>query len=189
MFSLSGVSVDPKRIVTIQKMDPPQNANEVRSLLGMVNYSLRFIENFASITEPLCRLTRTGVQWVWSEPQQSAFTQLKNSLCQNIETAYFDPNRRSVIHVDAGPHAVAGMLSQRDDTGQLRVVTYVSRGLTDVERRYCQTEREALSCLWAIERLHQWIYGSEFDLITDHKCLEVIYGNCNNSEFVRCRVV
>jgi len=89
--------------------------------------------------------------------------------------AYFDPNKRSVIHVDAGPTAIAGILSQPDgNTGQLRPITYISRALTDVETRYSQTEREALSCVWVVERLHQWIYGSEFDLVTDHKSLEII---------------
>jgi len=53
----------------------------------------------------------------------------------------------------------------------------ISRALTDVERRYSQTEREALSCVWAVERLHQFLYGSEFDLVTDHRSLQFIYGN------------
>ena len=70
------------------------------------------------------------------------------------------------------------MLSLLDkSTGQHRPITYVSRSLTDVERRYSQTEREDLSCLWTVERLHTFVYGSAFDLVTDHKALESIFGS------------
>jgi len=179
IFTADGVSVDPKRIDTIQKMQPPRNAADVRSLLGMLNYNSRFIPDYASLTEPLRRLTRADTQWEWGVQEQQAFADLKNSLCKNIETAYFNPNRHSVIHTDAGPTAISGVLSQLDDnTGQLRPITYVSRALTDVERRFSQTEREALSCVWAVERLHQFIFGSDFDLVTDHKALETILGSC-----------
>ena len=146
VFTADGVKVDPKRIATIQQMQPPRDVADVRSLLGMLNYNSRFIANYASLTEPLRRLTRTDIRWEWGDREQQAFAELKNSLCQNIETAYFNPNRRSVIHTDAGPTAISGVLSQLDDsTGQLRPITYVSRALTDVESKYSQTEREALS--------------------------------------------
>ena len=43
------------------------------------------------------------------------------------------------------------------------------------ERKYCQTEKEALSVVWACEKFHMYLYGTEFDLYTDHKALETIY--------------
>jgi len=159
-------------------MQAPRNVADERSLLGMLNYNSRFIANYASLTKPLCRLTCAGMPWEWGEKEQQAFTELKNNLCENIKTAYFDPNRRSVVHADAGPTAISGMLSQLDEsTGQLRPITYVSRVLTDMERRYSQTEREALSCVWAVERLHTFVYGSAFDRVTDRQALESILGS------------
>ena len=52
---------------------------------------------------------------------------------------------------------------------------YASRTLTDVERRYSQTEKEALALVWSCERFHQYLLGRKFALITDHKPLEIIY--------------
>ena len=57
-----------------------------------------------------------------------------------------------------------------------RVVSYASRNLTDIERRYSQTEKEALALLWTCERLDLYVFGHEFKLETDHKPLEHIYG-------------
>jgi len=56
------------------------------------------------------------------------------------------------------------------------VVYYASRSLSEVERRYSQTEKEALALVWACERFHVFLGGTDFSLVTDHKPLEVIYG-------------
>lgn len=51
---------------------------------------------------------------------------------------------------------------------------YVSRSLSDCEER-SQKEGETLALVWACERLHPFVYGRQFNLVTDHKPLETIY--------------
>ena len=58
-----------------------------------------------------------------------------------------------------------------------KVLAYASRALTDVERCYSQTEREALAIVWSCEHFHLYLYGSDFKLISDHKPLELIFNN------------
>ena len=53
---------------------------------------------------------------------------------------------------------------------------YAARSLSDVERRYSQTEKEALALVWACERFKLFLIGLEFELLMDHRPLEVIYG-------------
>jgi hypothetical protein len=60
-------------------------------------------------------------------------------------------------------------------------VVYISRALTEVEQRYSQTEREALSITWCCERLHTYVYGAAFTVITDHKPLESIFNNARSN--------
>ena len=57
------------------------------------------------------------------------------------------------------------------------IIAYASRALTPTERRYSQTEKEALAIVWGIEHFHLYLYGASFTLYTDHKALEVIFGN------------
>lgn len=52
---------------------------------------------------------------------------------------------------------------------------YASRSLSDVDRRYSQTEKETLAVVWASEGFRLYLYGMEFELLTDHKPLECIY--------------
>lgn len=58
-----------------------------------------------------------------------------------------------------------------------KVVCYASKSLTDVEKRYSQTERENLAIVWAIEHWHIYLFGHSFVLISDAKAMENIYGN------------
>ena len=74
---------------------------------------------------------------------------------------------------DASPVGLGAVLTQ-DQIGEDRVIWNASRSLSEVEKRYSQTEREALGVVWACERFHMYLYGIDFELLTDHKPLEFI---------------
>ena len=57
VFSKDGISPDPKQISAPANRATPTTVSEIRSLLGMANFSAQFIPNFATLTEPLRRLT------------------------------------------------------------------------------------------------------------------------------------
>lgn len=57
------------------------------------------------------------------------------------------------------------------------MIAYAIRAVTPTGRRYSQTEKEALSIVWGTENSHMYLYSKSFNLITDHKPLELIYGN------------
>ncbi len=88
--------------------------------------------------------------------------------------AHYDPAAPTQLRVDASPVGLGAILTQTQQ-GVVRPVAYASRTLTPVERRYSQTEREALAVVWGCEKFHLYLYGTTFDLLTDHKPLEVIY--------------
>ena len=56
-------------------------------------------------------------------------------------------------------------------------ITDVSRLLSEVERRYSQVEIEAMAVFWACERLHLYLAGRKFRLVTDNRAVELIFRN------------
>ena len=178
VFSKEGTRPDPSRVADLQNASVPTNSQEVRSFLGMSNYSAKYIKDYATISTPLRELTKKNVQFCWQNQHEEAFIALKTALTNAPVMAYFDKNKQTFVTVDASPVGISAILSQKaPGTEDRHVVSYASRALTDVESRYSQTEKEALSIVWAVEHYHLYLYGAEFTLITDHKPLEIIYGN------------
>ena len=174
LLSEKGIGPTNERVRALVEAREPENASEVRSFLGLAGYSSRFIPQFAAISEPLRRLTKKDVPFVFGPEQKVAFESLKNKLAEAGTLASFDKDAPTKVIADAGPVGIGAVLIQ-EQQGAMVPICYVSRSLTDCEKRYSQTEREALALVWACERLHPYTYGKRFDLVTDHKALEVIY--------------
>ena len=171
VFSAGGISPDEKKVEAIRATKPPTNISEARSLLGMMNFCARFISDYATVSEPIRRLTRKDTEWSWQNEQQTAFEKLTERLSENTTMAYYDPQKDSEIIVDASPVGLGAIFVQNG-----RVVSYASKALTDTESRYSQTEREALAVVWGCEHYDMYVRGSpHFTVITDHKALENIW--------------
>ena len=101
VFSANGISPDDKKVHAIRDANPPTNISEARSLLGMMNYCARFIPNYATLSEPIRRLTKKKIEWCWQKEQQDAFDKLKQKLTEDATMAYYDPRKDSEIIVDS----------------------------------------------------------------------------------------
>ena len=64
---------------------------------------------------------------------------------------------------------------QDQQKGERKPIAYISRSLTPTERRYSQIEREALGSVWAVERLHNYLFGVQSTLLTDNKPLSSMF--------------
>ena len=89
--------------------------------------------------------------------------------------SYFDIQWDTMVLVDASPIGISAILTQKEKgTNGNRIIAHASRAFTPVEKRYSQTEREALSIVWGIEYFHLYLFGAPFTLYTDHKQLELM---------------
>ena len=77
---------------------------------------------------------------------------------------YYDKNAETQVIADASPVGLGAVLTQKQGE-DYRVICYASRSLTDTEKRYSQTENEALSglSLWEISCLDLWFRIRAFD--------------------------
>ena len=174
VLSKDGVAPEESKIKLVASAREPKNASEVRSFLRLVNYCGRFIPDLATISEPLRKLTRKSTMFTRGESEEESFQTLKQKLCDAPVLNYFDKTCHTQVIADASPYGLAAVLVQKQNN-QNRIIAYESRTLSQIERKYSQTEKEALALVWSCERFHLYLYGADFDLLTDHKALEFIF--------------
>ena len=180
IFSKEGVSPAPSKIEALRKMSKPADPAEVRSLLGMAQYSSQFIPNFSELTSPLRELTKSTSTWKWGKAEEDAFKKLQSCLSDSSVLGYYEVGQETRLMVDAGPNGLGLILFQKKKAGW-QPVACASRSLTDVEKRYSQMEREALAIRWACERCYVYLIASpRFTIITDHQPLLPMFNNPNS---------
>lgn len=161
-ISPNGISPSDIKIQAVVSFREPRNEGELRSFLGLANYMNKFIPNLATIDEPLRRLLVKDVKFDWSSEQANAFNQIKRAMGNVDKLGFYRVEDRTAVISDASPVALGALLVQFDQNGIHRVVSFASKSLTETERRYCQTEKEALGIVWSVERFRYYLLGKRF---------------------------
>lgn len=141
LLTQKGIGPTTERVIAIIDARESKNAAEVRSFLGLVGFSSRFIPQFATLSEPLRRLTRKEFILIFGPEQKTTFQALKDELAKAGILAYFDKEAPNKIIADASPVGLSAVLIQ-EQKGEEVPIWYVSRSLSDCERRYSQTEKK-----------------------------------------------
>uniref|UniRef100_A0A0G4HKD4 Reverse transcriptase domain-containing protein n=1 Tax=Chromera velia CCMP2878 TaxID=1169474 RepID=A0A0G4HKD4_9ALVE len=113
--------------------------------------------------------------FVWEEPQRRAFEALKEALTSEPVLCHPDFDKGFVVKPDASNDAIGAVLGQTNEERNEKVVAYASRMMTDFEKKWGITEREALSLVYAVDTFKPYLYGKKFTVITDHKALQHIH--------------
>ena len=101
LLTTTGIQPDPKKVDDIVKLASPTNKQELRSLVGMVTYLNRFIQNTTSLLEPLRKLLKNDIHFSWDETHDHAFERIKAAIRSACNLSYFDKNKPCEIQCDA----------------------------------------------------------------------------------------
>ena len=175
-ISAEGLQPVEEKINAVKRAPAPQNVNELRSFLGMVQYYHSFLPGLATILAPLHRLLQKNVRWEWSDDCKKAFEACKEGLTSDSLLVHYDLNRKLRLACDASSYGLAAVLSHVMEDGQERPIAYASRTLSSSEKNYAQIEQEALSIIFGVKKFHQFLYGRKCTLVTDHQPLLTILG-------------
>lgn len=152
-------------------MPTPTSKQDVKRLLGMVNYLQKFAPNLSAATAPIRELLKEQNQFLWdNDIQGRSFEQVKQIISEAPVLKYFDPKADTELQCDASDKGLGACLMQEEPP-----VAYASRAMTDAEVNYAQIEKELLAIVFGVERFEQYIHGRPVNIETDHKPLESIF--------------
>ena len=168
--SQEGIAVDPAKIQAIVQWEQPTTPTEVRSFLGLAGYYRKFIEGFSKLASPLTKLTRKDQQFTWDEKCERSFQTLKDKLTTAPVLTLPDPERKFEVYCDASGQGLGCVLMQ-----DKKVVAYASRQLRKHEVNYPTHDLELAAVVFALKIWRHYLYGSRFEVFSDHKSLKYLF--------------
>ncbi|KAG5865080.1 hypothetical protein JTB14_038365 [Gonioctena quinquepunctata] len=132
LITKDGSSPTNGKIKAIQEAPAPTSKLELQAFLGMLNFFHLFLENKATVAEPLHKLLHKGVSWKWTTEEQDAFNKLKRMLSSSKNLAHYDEKKALVLTCDASPYRVGAVLSHLDECGKEVPIAFHSRTLSKV---------------------------------------------------------
>ncbi|XP_061170331.1 uncharacterized protein K02A2.6-like [Saccostrea echinata] len=169
LITKDGLKPDPEKVKAVNEMPNPTDVAGLRRFLGFVNYLSKFLPSLSDICEPLRKLTVKDTLWSWHEIHDQAVEKVKRLVTSKPVLSYYDPNKELTLQCDSSETGLGAALLQLG-----KPIAFASRALTDTETRYSQIEKELLAVVFGLEKFHQYTYGRNVTVQSDHKPLEII---------------
>lgn len=158
------VETDPEKISALTIWPKPTNISELK-FLGFTGYYQRFVRDYSKIVKPLNALTtghcppRRNAKGVrpasnsdfkktfsgrWTPECDDAFQTIIEKLTTAAVLGFATPKLPYILHTDANLHGLGATLYQEKD-GQMMVISFASRGLSNCEKHYPTHKLEFLA--------------------------------------------
>ncbi|GFT30149.1 retrovirus-related Pol polyprotein from transposon 297 [Trichonephila clavipes] len=150
----------------------------------IAGYYQKYINLFSVIAAPLTDALKGRAkkgEIKWTTECENAFRELKGKLID--KPVLYAPNfeREFIVQTDASNAGMGAVLTQLTEQGEEHPILYLSKKFSEVEKRYCTTEKECASIVFAIKRLHYYLDGNSFLVMTDHNPLVWLNRNVSSN--------
>ena len=188
-FKISGDGVRPLvgKADAIKNLPTPKNISELRSFLGSINQYVNFVPNLSTLSSPLRALLNKKLVYKWDNKHSIAFEKLKAEILNITENSHFDIKEKTRLKTDASHNGLGATLEQLQGD-QWKTIAFASRFLKNHEMKYSTNELELLGVVWATEHFRNYLYGTEFQIVTDHKALLSALSANHGNKTMHCRL-
>jgi hypothetical protein len=179
IINTEGKRVDPNKLVNINDWQPPTTGKQVQSYMGTFNFFREYMPLISTVAAPLDALRNVAGPFVLNKLQLRCFNALKNILARAPILSFPDFSLPFYVATDASNVGIGAVCYQlpggEDDPKNIRYISFVARSLQERERRYSTTQKELLGIVFALKKLHFYLWGNHFTLFTDHRALTYMH--------------
>ena len=127
--------------------------------------------------------TEQTEQMDMGDEKEKAFQQIEKEIKQITEIKHFQKNQPLKIICDASREGLGAVLRQKTGKGW-QATHFASSFLTNFDQKYSNNELELLAVVWTIENFRNYVYGTQFEVVSDHKALtSILKGNRANKTY------
>ena len=128
------------------------------------------MEGFPKKVNPLTQLTRKDQPFSWTKKCEECFEDMKRCLTTIQVLVILDIGIMFEVYCDASYQGLGCVLMQ-----DRRRVAYASRQLKVHEKNYPTHDLELATIVFALNSWRHYLYGSQFQVFSDHKSLKYLF--------------
>ena len=183
VISGEGLHFSREKLQKVADFPKPRTQKELKGFLGLANYFRDHVEHHSmqtTVLEQLARNYEPRKPVAWTEETEAAFEKIKEAINECPQLFFMDGDLTSPIflHTDASDGGIGAHLFQRVN-GTIRSIAFVSKALSDSQRRWSTPEKECYAIYYAMRKLDYLLRDRQFLLRTDHRNLTFL--NINSS--------
>jgi len=179
IINVRGKQLDPRKLANIDEWAPPTTGKEVQSYMGTFNFFGDVVPLISTIAAPLNALRNMAGPFKLTELQLKSFEGLKNLLVLSPLVSFPDFSLPFFVATDASNVGIGAVLYQlpegEGNPKKINYICFVARSLQERERKYSATQKELLAIVFALTKLHYYLWQNPFTLFTDHRALTYIH--------------
>ncbi|CAA7037685.1 unnamed protein product [Microthlaspi erraticum] len=124
---------------------------------------MRFVKGFATMAQPMTKLTGKDVPFVWSAECEESFSQLKEMLTTTPVLALPEPQKPYMVYTDASGIGLGCVLMQEG-----RVIAYASRQWQGSERNRPTHDLELGAVIFALKIWRSYLLDALVEFLADY---------------------
>lgn len=185
LISEKGIAPLPDKVQAVQEFPKPENVQQLRRFLGMINYYRRNMPNAAEVQAPLNaylvnskKNDKTPIKW--TSEAEAAFEKCKQDLAGATLLVHPAENGKLRLATDASDTAIGAVIEQKINNGSWLPLAFFSKKFTKTQRKYSTYDRELTAIYSSIKHFQDFLEGCEFEVLTDHKPLIYAFNQRSN---------
>jgi hypothetical protein len=180
-ITAEGLTFAADKISEVSEFERPQSQGGLKSFLGMAGYFREHVDHYVDLIYPLGQLVshyrkksrHFTIDWTPELIEQ--FEKVKAAI-GNVSTLYHrDETAPLRLYTDASSYGIGAYLCQivtkPDGKQQEQPLAFISKTLSDQEKRWSVYEKEAYAIYYSIKKFDHFLRGNHFTLFTDHRNL------------------
>ena len=118
---------------------------------------------------------------IWNQESNQAFKDTRKAISETTVRSQPDLNKDFIVITDASSTTIGGILAQRGDDGNEKMIYAFSKAMDKAQLNYSVTDKELLALVKTVEHFRHYLLGRKFILRTDHRALAYLWESKNPS--------
>ena len=118
-ISQDDIRPNKEKTDAINKLEPPTNAKTLKSFLGAIQFSAKFIPNFSEKTDNMRQILKKGTKWDWTTNRNADFNKIKQELTKLPSLTHYNGNKENIVTTNACKSGLGFELWQKQRNNEL----------------------------------------------------------------------